>query len=264
MNQPVALITGGGVGIGRATAFELARRNYTIILGEIDPEAGSATARELEKKGYTVLFQSLDMTREESVAAAFAEANHHFGYVSLLVNNVGHYAEMNFEQMSKTDWEKELSINLTSVFLGTKYGVPLLEKSHHGRVIVNLSSNLATIAEPLAPAYCAAKAGVNMLTRCLALEYARKGIRVVAVAPGPVGRSEYDITTPPDPEEVEFSKLNPLGRFAYPEEVASLIAYIASEEAAYMTGCTIALDGGETANPVSWSVMKRIKEEGKV
>jgi NAD(P)-dependent dehydrogenase (short-subunit alcohol dehydrogenase family) len=261
--RPVIVVTGGGSGIGRACAEELARQGGIVILAEADPVAGRDTEATLQQVGHSVSYLPVDVTSEESVRRGFAEIAARFGFISVLVNNVGHYEELSLEEMSLEEWNSALQLNLASVFLCSKYALPLLEKSPFQKVIVNLSSNLATIAEPRAPAYCSAKAAVNMLTKCLALEYARRDIRVVAVAPGPTGRSELS-EIPADAEEIEFSRFNPLGRFATPEEVARLIAFVASPAAAYMTGSIVALDGGETANPVSWSILKRVKEEGQV
>lgn len=263
-NLPV-LITGAGSGIGRATAFEFAAQGATVILAERDEIAGREAVAEIAQAGFSASFLPMDVTDEASVRSGFAKIEKTFGFLSVLVNNVGHYEERGIEEMSLAEWNAALELNLASVFLGSKYALPLLRKSPDRKVIVNLGSNLGTIAEPLAPAYCAAKAGVNLLTKCLALQYAREGVRVVAVAPGPVGRSEKILAEiPADVEEIEFSKFNPLGRFATPEEVARLIVFIASGAADYMTGAVVALDGGETANPVSWSILKRVKDEGQV
>lgn len=264
-NQRLVVVTGGGSGIGRACAYELAGRSALVVIADADEIAGRQVEAELRQAGFSAFFLPLDVTNEESVRAGFAEITSRFGFISVLVNNVGHYEERTIEELSLSEWNAALQLNLASVFLCSKTALPLLEKSPYQKVIVNLSSNLATIAEPRAPAYCAAKAAVNMLTKCLALEYARRGIRVVAIAPGPVGRSEaISNEIPADAEEIEFSRFNPLGRFATPEEVARLIAFVASPNAAYMTGSVVALDGGETANPVSWSVLKRVKEQGQV
>ncbi len=257
------VVTGGGSGIGRAIVGEFAAQGAIVIIAEQDATAGEAAAAELQQSNYSAFFYQMDATDEISVKAVFAQIAARFGSINVLVNNVGHYVERGLEEMDLAEWNAQLQQNLASVFLCSKYALPLLRPASGQKVIVNLSSNLASIAEPRAPAYCAAKAAVNMLTKCLALQYAAEGIRVIALAPGPVGRSELD-QSEPDADEIEFSRFNPLHRFATPEEVARFVTFVTSPAASYLTGAIIALDGGETANPVSWSILKKVKELGQV
>ena len=244
----VALITGAASGIGLATATRFAEQSATVILGDRNEallEQALASICEISAGHRAIRF---DVTSESEWVHAMAEITSTFGRLDILVNNAGFGKFQSIENTTLEDWRSIIAVNLDSVFLGTKYAMPLLAGSGHGS-IVNMSSIRGLVAGPNASAYCAAKAGVRLFTKATALECAQagNGIRVNSVHPGHV---ETPLTAPAyaNPEIArEFLEHTPLGRFAKPKEVADAIVFLASDEASYMTGSEVTIDGGITA-----------------
>jgi NAD(P)-dependent dehydrogenase (short-subunit alcohol dehydrogenase family) len=181
--------------------------------------------------------------------------------LDVLVNNAGGFAPCDFAALDAARWRAAIELNLDSVFVCSKAFAPLLAA---GGCIVNISSSLGRIAEPAAPAYCVAKAGVEMLTRCLALELAARRTRVIAVAPGPVEIDCAEKCGAPAPPAFDERRFNPFGRFARPDEVAALVCFVASDESGFMTGNVVGLDGGESTIPAAWSVLRRLLDSGRL
>lgn len=254
-----ALVTGGATGIGLATAQALGRDGTQVYIGGRDASRGETTAELLRREGVECHFLALDVRVRSSVLAAFATISTSDGRLDVLVNNAGVDCPGGLEDLSEEDWDDCFDTNLKGAYLCSQAAIPLM-RAQGGGVIVNNASNAGLVARAGEPAYSASKAGLLMLTRSMALAYANDRIRVNAVCPGPVGRTEImrrNLSEAEDPDVAVAAYLSraplaeALGRMIDPEEVASLIAYLCSEAAAMITGAVIAIDGGKSAGPAA-------------
>lgn len=243
----VAIITGGSKGIGLGCGRVFAKHGCKVVLAARGEEAGKQAEKEIAGLGGTVWFVSTDVTREADMQAAIAAAIDRFGRLDCIVNNAGwHPPAMTIDQTSLADFEQLLRLNLTSTFLGCKLAVPHLRKTRG--TIINMSSEVALIGQAQAPAYVSTKAGQLGLTRGLALDLAKEGIRVNAVCPAGVltplmrewAESQYD----PRAALASVDSWHPLGRMATIDEIGEVCAFLASDEAASITGQVICPDGG--------------------
>jgi 3-oxoacyl-[acyl-carrier protein] reductase len=237
--RPV-LLTGASRGIGRATAILLAQQGYSLGLNYLENEKGArevlGKVRSLGTRAVLLRADVGDDLQVEKMVAAFANE---FGGIFGLVNNAGVYDRRRFFDISLTDWEMALRVNLTGTFLCCRAAVPHMIE---GGRIVNLSSNLAKQGSGQGAHYAAAKAGVMGFTRSLARELAPRKITVNAIAPGP---TETDIIASDTPEKrAERLRLIPLGRVGKPEEIAATVAYFLSDGAAFTTGAVLDVNGG--------------------
>lgn len=243
----VAIITGGSKGIGLGCGRVFAKHGCTVVLAARCEESGKQAEKEIAGLGGTAWFVSSDVTREADVQAFIAAAIDRFGRLDCIVNNAGwHPPAMTIDQTSLADFEQLLRLNLTSTFLGCKLAVPHLRKTRG--TIINMSSEVALIGQAQAPAYVSTKAGQLGLTRGLALDLAKDGIRVNAVCPAGVltplmrewAESQYD----PQAALALVDSWHPLGRMATIDEIGEVCAFLASDEAAFITGQVICPDGG--------------------
>ena len=244
-----AMITGGGTGIGAAIAAELDRFGFALTLIGRRPKPLQDTCKSLSQAGWI----TADVTEEESVRRAFAEAGECRGAISVLVNNAGAAESKPLSKTGMEAWQRMLAVNLTGVFLCTRAFVLQAERGDYGRVI-NVASTAGLKGYPYVAAYCAAKHGVVGFTRALALELSNKHITVNAVCPG---YTETDLIsealenvvtkTGRSAEEAraEFVKANPQGRLVRPEEVARTVGWLCQYEAEAINGQSIAVAGGE-------------------
>lgn len=241
-----AIVTGASSGIGKATAVRLAQERVNVtVVGRSKPEL-EKTAHLIRETGSEVLIASADLSKEIEVRECVEKAAAHFGRIDILVNAAGIIGTGTVETTTLESWDVMLNINLRSVFHLIQCAVPHLEKTKGA--IVNVSSVTGVRAFPGVLAYCVSKAGVDQLTRCTALELAEKGIRVNAVNPGVVltnlhRRGGMDEKTYEAFAE-HSKKTHPLGRIGKPEEVAELIAFLATSKSSWITGTTISIDGG--------------------
>ena len=248
LSNRVALITGAASGIGLATARRFAQEDATVVLADRDTAGLAAALTELQAGGDRHLAMALDVTIETDWIAAIEAIRTRYGRLDILVNNAGFGRFRSIADTTLDEWRAILAVNLDSVFLGTKHALPLLAECGRG-AIVNMSSMRGLVAGPNSGAYSAAKAGVRLFSKVTALECAaaRNGVRVNSVHPGHV---ETPLTAPayanPDVAK-EFLAHTPLGRFAQPREIADVILFLASDEASYMTGSEVTIDGGVTA-----------------
>jgi glucose 1-dehydrogenase len=246
-----ALVTGGASGIGRATVRRLAADGAAVVVNYIgDPEPAEGLVREVEAGGGAAVAVEADVSNENQVTAMFTRAGEHFGVpVDLLVNNAGVQAQFSLVDMSLEEWNRVLGVNLTGAFLCAREAARALKGAGTPGAIVNVSSVHELIPWPGFAHYCASKGGMKLFAQTIARELAPDGIRVALVAPGAI-RTPINDEVLDDPEQhAEVVSEIPWGRLGRPEEVAAAIAWLAGDEAEYVTGTTLFVDGGMTLYP---------------
>jgi NAD(P)-dependent dehydrogenase (short-subunit alcohol dehydrogenase family) len=242
----VAIVTGAGSGLGRATALRLATEGAKTACMDVAQDAAEQTVADVRAAGGTARAYRVDVADPVSVKEAVGAAAKDLGRPSVLVNCAGIGRFANAHEMSFEDWSRIIAVNLTGSFLMSQAVLPHLLDG--GGNIVNIASNAGLMGQPYSAAYCASKGGVVQLTRALADEYLRRKVRVNCVAPGgmatPLQKSFHQL--PDGADGTLIAKLRtPLGT-AKPEEIAALVAFVASDEGRYMTGSIVAIDGGLT------------------
>lgn len=246
----VAVVTGGGRGLGKAYAELLAQRGAQVCLAEVDTELGHASQDAMQQSGARVKFFKTDVGDENSVQACRDFVLSEFGRVDILINNAGNAGLLPALEISPEVWERVLQVNLVSTFLCSQVFGREMIRQGQGGAIVNISSIASLSTFPLRVSYIAAKAGINALTRVLAIEWARYGIRVNAVAPGMTrterGKDLAKLKIGALREEL-FTPRIPLGRIASTNEIAEVVAFLVSDQASYITGQVWFADGGWTA-----------------
>ena len=248
LEERVALVTGAGSGIGRVTAQALAEAGADVIVTELPERLDRAreTVAELQALGCRALALPLDVRDAASVAALVPAATAGFGRVDVLVNNAGVQIPRSALEVSESDWDAVVDVNLRGAFFVAQAVGRAMTEAGSG-AIVNIASQMGLVGYYKRAAYCSAKAGLVNLTRVLALEWAPRGVRVNAVAPTFV-RTPLTASTFADPELAEdIPRRIPLGRLAQPEDVAAAVVFLASPAAAMITGHTLPVDGGWTA-----------------
>ena len=239
-----AIITGGGRGIGRAITLALAEKKFTVVVTYVTRrDCGEQTATEVRKLGCEALVVQADVTKRESVRQLISTATEKFGTVDVLVNNAGILQQKPFNTISDEDWDTMLATNLKSVFLCSQEIMPVMVRQGGGSII-NISSSGGQLGGMLAVHYAVSKAGVISLTRSLARVGAPDGIRVNCVTPGLIetDMSQKEINS--EAGQQKIGKEIPLRRAGQVEEVATAVAFLASDEASYITGQSINVNGG--------------------
>ena len=236
----VALVTGAGGGIGEATARRFAREGATVVVNDVDLELARPLVTELQKAGARALSIAADVTARTDVEAMVDHVVGEFGRLDVLVNNAGVNRDAMSHKMTEEQWDQVLAVNLKGTFLCAQAVLAGMRERGWGRVIN--TSSVASLGNIGQANYAASKAGVIGLTRTLALEYAKYGITVNCVAPGPV-MTRMLAGVPEAIREKIVAKV-PVGRIARPEEIAAVHAFLASEDAAFITGQVLFVDGG--------------------
>jgi cyclopentanol dehydrogenase len=243
----VAIISGGARGMGAVEARLFAKEGAKVVIADILEDEGRKLEAEIEAAGGKALFVRLDVTSESDWQDAVATAVRRLGKLDVLVNNAGISGRGKVEDTTVEDWDRVMAVNAKGVFLGTKAAIPAMRQAGGGSII-NISSQLGLVGtEHSSPQYQASKGAVRLLTKATAIQYAKAGIRVNSVHPGPIVTPMTE-TARADPERYQMmlSRI-PMGRYGQPEEVAYGVLYLASDESAYMTGSELVIDGGWTA-----------------
>jgi 3(or 17)beta-hydroxysteroid dehydrogenase len=260
LDGKVALISGAARGIGAEAARRKVEAGARVAIGDVLDERGRETARAL---GDSALYHHLDVTSEEDWTAIVAATVGKFGGVDILVNNAGMFLGKGIEEASLDEWHRLAGINLTGVFLGTKLTLPALREratdSAHGSAIVNLASVAGLVGSQLDPLYSMTKGGVTLFTKSAALEFARKGyrIRVNSIHPGVIQTDMGEQTFTARARNLGSNDVDdarrlalathPIGRLGVPNDIAKGIVFLASDDAGFMTGAGLVVDGGLTA-----------------
>jgi NAD(P)-dependent dehydrogenase (short-subunit alcohol dehydrogenase family) len=241
----VALVTGGGSGLGQAAARLLAGRGAQVLVADIDADGGAETVRQCEAAGGEAGFLRTDVTKEEDVAAAVATAVERWGRLDAALNNAGTTGPSKpTADYTLEEWNGVVALNLTSVFLCLKHEIPQMV-AQGGGAIVNTSSGAGLIGFPGLPGYVATKHGVIGLTRAAALEYVKAGVRVNAVCPGSTRTPMLEGFMGGDPViEQAMEQSAPIGRLARPDEIAEAMVWLLSDAASFVVGHAFAVDGG--------------------
>ncbi|MFQ5987054.1 MAG: SDR family NAD(P)-dependent oxidoreductase [Thermoplasmata archaeon] len=238
----VSLVTGASRGIGRATALRLAEDGHDVVVNYVEHEdAAREAADQIEELGRSALAVRADVASRDEVRGMVRKAHDSLGPIATLVNNAGIYQRVTIDELAPARWERTLGVNLTGAFHCIQAVLPGMREAAWGRII-NISSQIGVRGTDHGADYAAAKAGLLGLTKAVALETARDGITVNAVAPGTI---ETDIIADYSAADREArNRRIPVGRIGLPEEVASVVSYLASEEARYITGATLHVNGG--------------------
>jgi len=246
----VALISGAASGIGRASALRFAAEGAQIIVVDVQDAAGEAAVAAIHQAGGDACYVHADVSRGEDAQAMVETAVRRFGRLDILFNNAGVGKHIPFDDLTEAEWDRIVDINLRGVFLGCRYGVPALKRAGGG-AILNTASQAGLQGHPNNQAYCAAKAGVINFTRSLAKDMARHNIRVNAICPGGTDTALLRGYTPAGESSDYVARMvaphTPFGRLARPEEIAAAALFLVSNDASFVSGVALPVDGAASA-----------------
>ncbi|PJO40718.1 SDR family NAD(P)-dependent oxidoreductase [Lysinibacillus xylanilyticus] len=248
LENKVAIITGGGTGIGKETALLFAKEGAKVVITDINEQSGSAAVKDIQAFGGEALFVRHDVSNEDDWKKVADETINTFGKVDVLFNNAGIYIIKPLAEIELAEWNRLMSINVTGVFLGMKHIMPLMAKQNKGSVI-NASSIAGLTGAAGHVLYGASKGAVRIMTKDAAMEYASAGVRVNSIHPGYIdtGMADYASETTGNSKEQLGKNLFPLGRLGSVNEVAKMVLFLASDESSFSTGAEFVIDGGATA-----------------
>jgi len=251
LKDKVALITGGTSGIGEATAVLFASEGAEVAITGRNEQRGAAVVERIEQHGGHAAFFHADVSIASDCLRAVDETVRAFGRLDILFNNAGVFYAQTALECSEREWDEQIDINLKGTFLMSKFALPTMI-AQRGGIIINNSSGWGIVGGDHAVAYCASKGGVVLMTKAMAIDHGRQGIRVNCICPG-------DVETPMLPADAKLRGLKwedyiagcanrPLGRVGTAEEIAKAVLFLASEESSFMTGAALVVDGGGTAD----------------
>ncbi|TMJ07814.1 MAG: glucose 1-dehydrogenase [Bacillati bacterium ANGP1] len=251
LRDKVILITGGGSGMGRLASLTFAREGARVVSVDVVPEAGAAAVDEITRAGGQALFVAADVGREDQVRNAVRQAVARFGRLDVLYNNAGIFPaeDGSVVELDAAVWDRVMTVNLKGIYLCCKHGIPELLRAGGGSII-NVASFVALVGCSVPQdAYTASKGGVIALTKSLAVQFGPQRIRTNAIAPGPV---ETPLLTSwllanPEAKKRRLDRI-PMGRFGRPEDIVQMALYLASDEATWVNGSVLVVDGGITSN----------------
>jgi dihydroanticapsin dehydrogenase len=244
------IVTGGGSGIGKATVERFLEEGAKVAIVDVSSKNGEAAVKEMKRKGYSPVLLIGDVTNAKDVKKMVKEAKAKLGSIDVIFNNAGILVEGTIEKVSEEDWDRIIAVNVKGPFLMSKEVIPIMLKQKKG-VIVNNASCSGLVGDRNAIAYNTSKGAVVLMTKCLALDYCTKNIRVNCVCPGeidtPMFRQEAKARNLPVEEyRKQLCEYHPIGRLGEPVEVANAVLFLASDEASFITGTAFSVDGGYT------------------
>lgn len=251
LNNKVAIITGAGSGIGAATAVMFGKEGARVVVADIEQKKGMGMVDLIRSENGEAIFINVDVSRADGIEKMVKSTIETYGKLDILVNNVGIYLQANVVDTSEKDWDRIMDVNLRGVFLCCKHSIPEMIKGGKGGVIVNVSSEAGIVGIKNQVAYNVSKSGIIALTKSMAVDFAAQNVRVNCVCPGTTETAlvKEALSKASDPEKArrELEKVRPANRLGRPEEIASGILYLASDESSYATGTILSIDGGYTA-----------------
>lgn len=247
LQSKVAIVTGCGSGIGQSIAARFAAEGAAVFGVDWNRSAGEHVASEIAREGGTIAFHEADVSQESAVQGMVAACLEQFGRLDILVNNAAVQHEVALHETSMEQWHRMIDVNLGGVFLGCKFAIPAMI-AQGGGVIINMSSVMGLVADPKLAIYCATKGGILAMTRAIAIAYGRQGIRATCICPGDVDTplNQVYFNSYPDPAAARaaIEEHYPLGRIATPDEIARVAAFLSSDDATFITGTHVLVDGG--------------------
>jgi NAD(P)-dependent dehydrogenase (short-subunit alcohol dehydrogenase family) len=250
LDAKIAIITGAASGIGRATALLFAREGASVVLTDINESAGQAVATEIAAHGGRAIFEAGDVTRAADCQRMIERAVREFGGIHVLFNNAGIIRRASVVELSETDWDRVMAVNVKSMFLMSRQAIPLMAAAGGGSII-NTASGWGLAGGPRAAVYCASKGAVVLLTKAMAIDHGPQNIRVNCICPGDTDtamrRNEAQQLGESNDKFLAEATKRPLGRVGKPDEIAQAALYLASEASSFVTGTALVVDGGGLA-----------------